>query len=393
MTNNTTVQKRTVKNLNRKTANTNAVNANRSKFFRIPADQIAAGCEGLPEEQAAAIKWLGQYCRNNDLGKDQISTLIKQPNGKYYGYDSVYQLLTGGRARRKENIQPICEAIDTLRELEIQREKLVSSGFIHTGLASEIWKRCDRARLRQRIGYIFGDSQIGKTEALKEYQRRNNHGQTLYFECPDGGSKGALLKLIAKQIGISAEISLEELSDRIIATVDHTMLIIFDEAHRMLKNKAGLRALDFIRRLWNQTKCGIILAMTNEGKKALLTGPNAKELQQLWRRRTQPLQLPAVPFESDLELFAAAYHLPPATDEEIAISINVITNSGRTTKKTHRQSPLALQQQVVTEEGLGVWIMILQDASDIASDLGRDITWGAVIKAHCLAQAESELIQ
>lgn len=372
----------------------NVINHVRVQHFRIPAQQIADAVKGLPEEQARAIRWLAQYCRLNNLGKSQLGSLIKKPNGQYYNYDSIYQLLSGGRTRRGENIQPICEAIDNLRELEMQREQLVTSGFIHTRLSSEIWKRCDKARLRQRIAFIFGDSQIGKTEALREYTRRNNHGQTLYVECPDGGSKLILLKAIAKEIGgISMKVTQDVMADNIISSVDHTMLLIIDEAHRMLKSGAGLRALDFIRRLWNETKCGIVLAMTNEGKHELLTGSHAKELEQLWRRRTQPLQLPSIPPVDDLNLFAAAYHLGPADDKEVAIRVKVATASGRTRTQTHRQSPLALQQQVVTEEGLGVWIMILQDASDIAQELNKPITWGAVLKAHCLAQAEAEMIQ
>lgn len=370
------------------------VNRARIQHFRIPADQIARAVKDLPDEQAIPIKWLGHYCRLNNLGKTQIGTLIKQSSGKYYSYDSIYQIFTGGRVRRGENIQPIVEAIETLRTLEMEREKLVTSGFIHTRLASEIWKRCDRARLRQRIAYIFGDSQIGKTEALREYQRRNNHGQTIYIEVPDGGAKGSLLKAIAKQLGgISYKITNEQLADRIIDSIDHTMLIIFDEAHRLFKSNAGLRSLDFIRRLWNESKCGIVISMTNEGKDEFLTGRNAKELQQLWRRRIQPLQLPNVPFSDDLDLFSAAYALPPADDKPIAIKVKVTMASGRQRTQTHTQSPLALQTQAIAEEGLGVWIMILQDAADIATDLNREITWGAVIKAHCLAQAESQMIQ
>ena len=364
------------------------------RYFNIPANQLAKAVKDLPEEQAIPIRWLYQYCRQHNLGKSQIATLIKKPNGGYYSYDSIYQLLTGGRTRRGENIQPVVEAIETLRDLEIQRENLVSSGFIHTRLSSEVWKRCDRARLRQRISYIFGDSQIGKTEALKEYQRRNNHGQTIYIEVPEGGAKSQLLHEFAKAIGgISAKLSNTVLSENLIEAIDHTMLIIFDESHRMTKSKSGLRSLDFIRRLWNKSKCGIVIAMTNEGRDEFLTGTYAEELKQLWRRRIQPLQLPNIPPEDDLNLFSDAYHLPPADTEEVTIRVKAPTPSGRTRTQTHRQSPLALQQQVVTEEGLGVWIMILQDASDIAQELNKPITWGAVIKAHCLAQAEAEMIQ
>ena len=60
--------------------------------------------------------------------------------------------------------------------------------------------------------------------------------------------------------------------------------------------------------------------------------------------------------------------------------------------KTYSDQPLRLQKQVTEEEGLGVWLMILQDAADIAREQRRAISWGAVIKAYCLSKADGEVI-
>lgn len=377
----------------KKAAASDVVNANRVQLFKIPADQIMDAVKDLPDEQAIPLKWLGKYCHDKNLGKTQMSTLLKKPNGGYYGYDSIYATLTGGRMRRGENILPLIDAIETLRSVEMQRAELVTSGYIHTRLSCEIWKRCDKCRLRQRIGFIFGDSQIGKTESLKEYQRRNNHGQTIYVEMPEGGSLGAFLKELAVEFGIPPETNASQLSRRLIKSFDHTMLLIVDEAHNSLKTRRGLAAMAFLRRLWNKARCGIVISVTNEGRDLLLNGPHSKELQQLWRRRIQPLQLPSVPPADDLNLFAAAYGLEPAENKKIMIKIGVETKSGRNRTKSHTHSPLKLQTDIVATEGLGVWISLLQDASDIAQDLGKEITWGAVIKAHCIDQADGEMIK
>ena len=150
--------------------------------------------------------------------------------------------------------------------------------------------------------------------------------------------------------------------------------------------------MDFIRQLYNQAQCGIVISMTNEGKKALLSGTFAGELKQIWKRRIQPLQLPDIPPQDDLDLFSAAYGLEPASDTSITIEVELTNSEGRSRKKTYTDTSLELQTKVITSEGLGVWIMILQDASDIAQELNREITWGAVIKAYCNAQAEAEII-
>jgi hypothetical protein len=44
------------------------------------------------------------------------------------------------------------------------------------------------------------------------------------------------------------------------------------------------------------------------------------------------------------------------------------------------------------EEGLGVWIGILQDASDMAREQRRSMSWGAVLKAHAQSLAECEIL-
>ena len=247
--------------------------------------------------------------------------------------------------------------------------------------------------LRQKIGYVFGDSQIGKTACFRHFQTQHNHGTTTLIEMPSGGSLSGLLYELGKELGMPVNIRTADLRRRILASFDSRMLLIIDEAHRAVHSgtRSRLDALDFVRELWNRTQCGIVLSFTNEGRDALLRGPHAKSLEQLWRRRIQPLQLPSIPFADDLDRLATAYGLSPATDEVIKIETSLMDDDGRTVKRSHSDNPLRLQQHVVTTEGLGVWLMILQDASDMARTQQRDITWGAVIKAYCLSQSEGEM--
>jgi hypothetical protein len=46
---------------------------------------------------------------------------------------------------------------------------------------------------------------------------------------------------------------------------------------------------------------------------------------------------------------------------------------------------------VSSEEGLGVWLSILGDAREMAEEQKKDITWGAVLKAYCVSQADAEV--
>lgn len=367
-----------------------------TKQFRIPGDVIRGAAAHLPKEQQNTLLWFGEYCRKRNLGKAELGTILRKGSGAFYSYDSIHQTLTGKRMREGTNVDAMIESIAKLMEIEMAREAQQSTGYIHTRLADEIWKRCRKALLRNRITFIFGDSQIGKTWALKEYKKQHNHGETIYMEVPTGANLGSCLIEIAEALGIPTQLRQAELRRRIIAAFDDKMLLIVDEAHRCFNSRygnSGLQLFDFLRLLWNKTKCGIVISLTNEGRDEFLKGRHAKALQQLWRRRITPLQLPAYPPEDDLALFADSFGLEPANDVNIRVNMEYTDDHGKCRKISHTNNPLQLQTDIVRNEGLGVWITILEDAADMAEDAGRQLSWGAVIKAYCLSQAEAEMIK
>lgn len=363
------------------------------KRFSIAGDTVRKSVKDLDPAGQEAIVWFHGWCSRNIHGRTGLDRTLKKPDGTFYSADSIVQLLTGGRMRRGENIEPLIAAIATFRKIEGERETMIVSGFVETDLFVEIERRCMKALKRQRILPIYGDSQIGKSKSLREVQRRHNHGQTLYIEVPDTGSYGALLEAIADELNIpSASNNQRQLKRRIVEAIDGNMLIILDEAHRFFggnKRSSGLLALSFIRELWNKTQCGLVLAMTNEGRDEIIKGRWAKQLQQIWRRRITPLQLPSVPPARDLDKFAQAYGLEPAAAPPVKITLTDL--EGR--QHQHEDSPLRLQNEVVATEGLGVWISILQDACDMAQEQRRKVTWGAVLKAHAQSQADAEIFQ
>lgn len=371
------------------------VNTMQAVRFRIAGDTISKGTAELPEEQRILLRWFGGYLRNRNLGKDDIARLLKKDNGSYYSYDSVYQALTGRRSEAAISLDPLCRAIKTFREQVEGVSVLGDSGYIPTRLGEIITERCDRAREARRISFIFGESQIGKSEELKQYQRTHNHGETIYVEVPTGGSLYQFHYELALSLAIPANLKQADLRRRLIDAFDPSMLLLVDEAHRSLRtglmSYRGLQVFDFIRELYNRKRCGIVISMTNEGRDLFKNGPQRKALEQLWKRRIAPLQLPSTPLADDLDKFAMAYGLEPADDKEVAISIEVIEEDD-TRRKTHKESPLQLQTRVVKNEGLGVWLMLLQQAANIAKRSRRPITWGAVIKAYCEDQASAEIV-
>lgn len=365
--------------------------------MRVPGNRVMEAIKDLPPDQHDAIWWFYSFIKKHDIGGAELGNLLRKPGGTdFYSTDSIVQLISGGRIRRGENITPMIEAIVSFKKIEEVREQQVSSGFIETRLFLEIEKRCLRALHRQRIMYIFGDGQIGKSECLREVQRRHNHGQTIYIETPSGGAIGTFLRELARIMKVPDRTTITQLRGTLISMFNSRMMLIVDEGHRCTNAKAargGSQVFDFLREVINKSRCGIVIAMTNEGRDELLQGRHAKSYEQIWRRRIAPLQLPSVAFEDDLARFAEAYGLPPAVDEDITVTVTVEDANGQARRKNHTANPLRLQRLVNEREGLGVWIAILQDASDMAREAKKAITWGAVIKAHTIAQADAEVLR
>lgn len=374
-------------------ARTEAVEAMTSQRFRIAGDVVARATEELPDEQKTAVRWFAGYCRKRNLGPEECATLLPRKPGspECYSWDSIYALITGRRRDQGVSIEPICKAIEAFRRQVESVSRAGESGFIQTRLSKAIWQRMDRARERAKISFIFGESQIGKSEALMAYERARNDCMTVYIETPGGACLSGFQERLSHILAVPQVHRHGDRGDRLISCFSKGMLLIVDEAHRLLKKKKAFAVFDWLRELYNRSNCGIVLAMTPEGRGYFDGKGSLMELHQLWNRRIAPLVLPKTLPSDDLALFAAYYGLDPAPDQEVRVKSTYIDEHGREREGEFKRKPLELQTEVVSREGLGVWITILQDAADMARDQRRAISWAAVLRAYCLSQADSEV--
>lgn len=357
-----------------------------NRRFTIAADKIMLATAGMPERERNALRWAHSYCVAKNISHADLAAKLKQPSGEAYSKDSLYHAFTGGR--EASQLKNMVEAIESLRRIEEQRAELVDAGYIHTSVAKRVWRVCRRALLRQRIGFVFGESQIGKTISVEAYMRvpDHNHGQTKYFRMPAGGAYGDVLREMALMLGLKIGNNGIDLRRMIIDCFDEHMLLIVDEvleSQSMVNGsvKRYLRVLNFIREIHDRKKCGVVFIGTNVFRDALNHCKEARNLRQLVFRGLPFEQLPSVLPQSDLNLFAKAFHLGPAPDEEVSVKITVVGDDGEDRQETVTKNPRELQDSIARHAGVGRWKLILQEASDLAKEARRPITWGAVIKA------------
>jgi DNA transposition AAA+ family ATPase len=327
-----------------------AVAAMHARRFKIPGDVVNRATAELPDHQRSALRWLHAHGAENDYTLAELGRKIR------YDETTVYRVFYGKYEGRIDNV--VAE-IESLRKLTEERAKSRKLDFIETALAKKIWRVCEAALEFQRLAFIFGDSQIGKSTALKRYAADHNHGSTIYMSIPTGGALSHFLDALAVALRISPQQKDKELRRRILGAFDDRMLLIVDEAHQALLTKRTINPLEFVRELHDARGCGVVLAGTNVFRDGIETGSLAPLLKQTRRRRLVGLQLPNAPAAKDLNAFAAAYGLPPASGES-----------------------LQLQTSVIRDEALGMWLTLLRMASKLAAKQQKKLVWAHVQQAH-----------
>lgn len=334
--------------------NSNAVVAMHRKF-NIPGDVVFRATAELPDNQRSAIRGLHAWAVENDISiAEQAKTLGVS--------EATISLVYRGKYEAK--LDNICDTYAKFLDLQAKRRESRRLPFIQTALSDRIWKVCDTAREFQKIAFIFSDSQVGKSEALKEYQRLNNHGSTVYVEMPTGGGEGNFMAKLAKIFKIGETSRMADLRRRIMDMFDDRMLLIVDEAHKAIPapgnnvSRRSLNSIEFVREIFNERQCGVIFCATNVFRDAMEDGSVQRILKQTRRRRLCSIQLPPTPTRNDLNTFAAAYGLPPS--------------SGKARE---------IEDQMVDREGLGMWLTVLRMAAKLSGERKQKMDWNHVVAA------------
>jgi DNA transposition AAA+ family ATPase len=313
----------------------------------------------LPDTQRAAIRRAHAYYFENDLGLDEMSERLRL---------SPTTLSMVFRGQYKAKVDSVVDTIVKFFELEDRRGSARKLPFIETDCSKKIFSVCQQAVEFQKMAFLFSDGQIGKSTALKEYQRTHNHGNTIYVETPTGGALTNFLAKLAVQFRLSPHQRRSDLRQRILKAFDDRMLLIVDEMHRCTPEGSmtsyGLQTIDFIKEIYNERGCGIVLCATNVFREQMEDGPMKKFFEQVQRRRLFKVQLLPVPSQKDLNTFSAAYGLPPSSG-----------------------AARDLEKKLIAEDALGMWLTLLRMGAKVANERKKKMEWAHVMDAYAGVQA------
>lgn len=350
----------------------------------LASDTVHKATEGMPEYEQDNIRWLQRYAASGNHPPSSIASQLRKPNGEAYSQATVYQVLTGRRTEQGVSVRTFAEAIASMRRRISETESARSTAFVETSTTRKIFAMCRQCVTKQRIGFLFGPPQTGKTSALTEYSRCYNHGETHLVRMPTRGALTHFLSELAAKVQVPTQRREDELRRRILDCFDERTLLVVDEAHQCLmgRGESGAMTLEFIREIHDRRKCGVVICGTQVLQDNL---QHNKVLRQLWLRRAPGLVLnltTAGVSESELDQFAASFGLDPAPTTRMRVRYRIFGADGNPIDKSFPEVPSELQKRIIATDGLGAWCKLLEDARDLP---GERMTWGKVITAYCLA--------
>lgn len=221
-----------------------------------------------------------------------------------------------------------------LAKLEEQRQRLgnlsawrkadTALESIPTELMRRIHAACDAAKITHMVNIVAGRGQIGKTTAARAYARRYPE-TTVLVDVPAVCTAGSLTAELLEACGLTVPNSVAERARLLRKHLTARHLVILDEAHEAMKDRAGLDALSVVRQLFNRCGCGVVLLVTDTTAVEMVRGKFARDLEQLTRRGEWEM-LDPVPTAADVRLIWEAYGLPEP-DEQTRRVVNAMVKA------------------------------------------------------------------
>lgn len=318
----------------------------------VSIDTVKLAIADLSQSEQDLIVWLFRVSKEREWSTAQV--------GERIGYSSttISRLFSGTYEGSRTKV---LKSIASFRR-EFEQGVQANSDFVETSLTKRIFQACDFALASNSVVFLWGESQIGKSKALTEYRRRNNHGQTIYVRLPASGGILMVAQEIAKAVGLSPKGCFTNLRQRLMKSFDDGNLLIIDEAHQAFltyQKGSALKVLEFIREIHDRTGCGLVMTGTNVWRHEIEGGAEKKVLAQLRNRGVAHIQLEDRPKPSDVRKFYLDAGLADP-DEKAA----------------------AVVEDVIHEHGLGKFLKLLAAARRRAAKHSRDLDWDDVIFTH-----------
>lgn len=167
------------------------------------------------------------------------------------------------------------ESLVALHEEKIQAPK--EPPYVETSVSRQVIQTITYCQLQGKIGVVYGDAGIGKTEAMKAYVRSHPESIAITIN-PVYSSMSGVNDLLAEQLGVRERTSRRIYADIVGRLKESGRVMIVDEAQHLTK-----KTLDYIRCISDESRIGVCF-IGNEEVYSRLKGSGKSEFAQLFSR-------------------------------------------------------------------------------------------------------------
>jgi DNA transposition AAA+ family ATPase len=238
----------------------------------------------------ADLLWFHQHVLDEGMGWDDITKAIG------YERSSVFKFLKGYNEGSYENF---CKAIKSYKTLWEKRRTIQQVKFEMTPIAELIFATLDYALANNSMTMIVGNSCMGKSTCLQEWRSRNNHGTSVYVDCPPAGGVKGFLGAIAGRVGVGRNLPIPEMLAGVTRSLNANRILLLDNMHRAMPAdpRSGPKCFDIVQHIFDETGCAIAVTATDRLDGALRS--SAYMFEQFYGRIGTPVYLPATPEDQD----------------------------------------------------------------------------------------------
>lgn len=346
----------------------------------LAGDIVEAGIKKHRPEFHGDLRWWWRYSLEKKMSQAECATELGIDGSTYSRVMRCeYRNETGGY------LPPPAKMLSRIRVLRQQLRTVTaeeSKRRVMTTTVREIHTVCRKAWDDRQVAFVFGQSHVGKTEALVWFRDENNHGATIYVDLQGVTGVQDIYREFARALGISADVSPTKLQVRVHAALDKGNLVIVDEFHHITyayQKGSSIRMVNAIKSIKDRTGCAMVICATDVGREEIESGKEAKLLNQLWRRGVIKLQLPSALRVGDVRAVAKAQGLdfPEAPKGK--------KDLWKELRAAHAEfAGLDVCERIAYGHGIKHLFAVIADGRKVAEKEQRALEWADVVEAQAI---------
>jgi len=211
--------------------------------------------EDVPQEFHEDMLWFHQHVMDTGMSWKTAQEALKYDNS------SIFKFLKGTSTGSYANF---VQAIKSYKRIALKRKTIQQQTFVHNSITDVIFSALDYTFTNLSMTLIVGDSGMGKSTAMKAWRDENNHGRSVYVDCPPVGGIKGFLGAISHACGGGTNHSIPDTLRSICRAFNPQRILLLDNMHRALpaRDSSPARVFDIIQHVQEESGCAVGMSAT-----------------------------------------------------------------------------------------------------------------------------------